>query len=50
MYEDLQKKSINNVKIIAIVMFVLFSFFVIENLLVFYFKYNSAITSNGYDI
>ena len=50
MSEDLQKKSINNVKIIVIVMFVFFSFFMIENLVVFYFKYNSAIASNGYDI
>ena len=50
MSEDLQKKSINNVKIIVIVMFVFFSFFMIENLVVFYFKYNSAIASNDYDI
>ena len=50
MSEDLQKKSINNVKIIVIVTFVFFSFFMIENLVVFYFKYNSAIASNGYGI
>ena len=48
--EETQRKRLNTTRTVAFVAFILTAFFVIENLTVFYFKYNNALSENNFDL
>ena len=48
--EETQRKRLNTTRTVAFVALILTAFFVIENLTVFYFKYNNALSENNFDL